>query len=843
MTTTATPLAPILKVPSERDPYQVWDDAFLQHTMSLAEARTDAHPQPSSSRAPSAVLQVEGHTPHEGEIRPCARFAHAACTADDNVIVFGGAAFEGAARSLLHMNDTWQLCVSDGWVWTHLATPTPPTPRCAHSMVWRCGANTIYVFGGRGARDAANDLYVLELDDLAAYNLARKSSRHTTVAPPSWTKIPAIGAPPRRSGHSAVMFDNASMVIHGGRGVQDELRDTWVYHCASQVWVEVRTEATPAPRVHHTAICITHLMYIYGGSVKTVTTTEGKTDVCLTDCTAMYSINLREVVGKSHELQIKREELLATYGAKEGPLQYRDYVIDGSAPAWNSLRNIRGAVPKARHGHSCVALGTGFLIFGGESECGADTTQRVFSRRLADSYSRKVVPKALRDAAYFDSRKYQWVSVEVTPSPQDGHPPDLFSRGGLAFHSCAAIDDAGELAVLFGNSAGKAVPDVLLFDCEVEGHSFVSQPANIGDRAGNTLTAGNHLQPRKSSARSSRRGSALVPRGRSLGSSQIFSPPGEVRKRVYKGANLGLEVGRSHVVGDFCFGTLKRELLLHYLEHERKELGMRHGVEAAGCIKFNKISCSNKFSALMRLNKMHTLIARVRKNLERTRQPCPACGSILDALFLPCAHAVLCLSCSLTVLNDSEIPSICPACNETVTDTHRLFAKEFSNLRNRCIIETPETDMTKFAPLIAVPTEEPEKPSSDGALVALGTMDVTVHKKSIFAGSMGAGGGENVLGTSWLGKRPRTASANKANGVAAAVSIKKQKQLVFSNSFTSGGGVAEEGGGGGCDGGIVDATVGIIGHGSIHPEKSPTKATRQPRPAVRTSLRCKKGDR
>ncbi len=82
-----------------------------------------------------------------------------------------------------------------------------------------------------------------------------------------WKKIEPITKemPCKRSGHSAVIYQD-KMYIFGG--VDDEinrLNDLWEFDLKKKTWCELKVENPPASRNSHSATLFHHTMIIFGG--------------------------------------------------------------------------------------------------------------------------------------------------------------------------------------------------------------------------------------------------------------------------------------------------------------------------------------------------------------------------------------------------------------------------------------------------------------------------------------------------------------------------------------------------------------------------------------------------
>jgi len=136
-------------------------------------------------------------------------------------------------RDAAHSHSTAQ----DGsWV-----LESPPGSRSGQSAVYDPSQQRMLVFGGiQGTY--MNDVWALSLSGT-----------------PTWTKLPASGAPPARAGHSAIWDPVRNrMLIFGGLSVGGAyLNDSWAlsFPPAGPVWTQLATIGTkPDPRAYHAAV-------------------------------------------------------------------------------------------------------------------------------------------------------------------------------------------------------------------------------------------------------------------------------------------------------------------------------------------------------------------------------------------------------------------------------------------------------------------------------------------------------------------------------------------------------------------------------------------------------------
>lgn len=82
-----------------------------------------------------------------------------------------------------------------------------------------------------------------------------------------WELVQPVGgvSPPKRAGHSAILFGD-SMIIFGGKDEDNtKLNDLWEFNFASDQWEQIDVEYAPLPRSGHSASLYKDFMLIYGG--------------------------------------------------------------------------------------------------------------------------------------------------------------------------------------------------------------------------------------------------------------------------------------------------------------------------------------------------------------------------------------------------------------------------------------------------------------------------------------------------------------------------------------------------------------------------------------------------
>lgn len=265
----------------------------------------------------------------KGEVPPgCA--AYGFVVDGTRLLVFGGMVEYGK-----YSNDLYELQASR-WEWKRLKPlppkqGLPPCPRLGHSFTLLNGK--VYLFGGLAneSDDPKNNI-PRYLNDLYTLELYPNSSMTVWDIPLTYGQSP----PPRES-HSGVSHTDktsgkSSLIIYGGMS-GSRLGDLWILDVDSMSWSRPEVGGPPPlPRSLHTATVIGHHMYVYGGWVPLVPD-ESKL--------------------ATHEKEWKCTNTLAS-------LNLESMTWDNIA-----LDKFEESIPRARAGHSAVAIQTRLYIWSG----------------------------------------------------------------------------------------------------------------------------------------------------------------------------------------------------------------------------------------------------------------------------------------------------------------------------------------------------------------------------------------------------------------------------------------------------------------------------------------------
>jgi len=193
----------------------------------------------------ATLVQTSGHA-------PLPRVGHAAVLVSNVFILWGG---DTKIRAEDVQDDALYLLNLNNREWTRVVAPEAqggpgPVGRYGHSLSI-LGSN-LFVFGGQLDDDFFDELWRFDLNGL----------KET----PTWQLVrPSTGGPPRRTGHSAVVYKER-LFIFGGTDGNYHYNDTWCFDWATQSWSELKCVGyIPAPREGHAACMVDDIMYIFGG--------------------------------------------------------------------------------------------------------------------------------------------------------------------------------------------------------------------------------------------------------------------------------------------------------------------------------------------------------------------------------------------------------------------------------------------------------------------------------------------------------------------------------------------------------------------------------------------------
>ncbi|KAH7037416.1 uncharacterized protein B0I36DRAFT_65816 [Microdochium trichocladiopsis] len=240
---------------------------------------------------------------------PGPRVGHASLLVGNAFIVYGG---DTKIEETDILDETLYLLNTSTRQWSR-ALPAGPRPsgRYGHSL--NIVGSKIYIFGGQVEGYFMNDLCAFDLNQLQMPN-----NRWEVLIENTEVSNPAhLAAPPARTNHSMVTYDDKLYLFGGTNGFQ-WFNDVWCYDPAINKWAQLDCIGyIPVPREGHAAALVDDVMYVFGGR------TEDGTD--LGDLAAFRITSRR----------------------------------------WYTFQNM-GPSPSPRSGHSMTAVAKTIVVVGGE---------------------------------------------------------------------------------------------------------------------------------------------------------------------------------------------------------------------------------------------------------------------------------------------------------------------------------------------------------------------------------------------------------------------------------------------------------------------------------------------
>lgn len=127
-----------------------------------------------------------------------------------------------------------------------------PSGRLCHTAVIH--ENKMYIYGGHITQPSSEYFHTVK-QDLYEYNLTSRE----------WREIPVGDGAPRRTEHTAVVYNN-SMIVFGGYSGNRYENSVMVFDFATSQWKELAVQGElPSARSAHTAVVVDNFMYIFGG--------------------------------------------------------------------------------------------------------------------------------------------------------------------------------------------------------------------------------------------------------------------------------------------------------------------------------------------------------------------------------------------------------------------------------------------------------------------------------------------------------------------------------------------------------------------------------------------------
>ncbi len=192
---------------------------------------------------------------------PPARSAHGATVHGNKLFIFAG--YDGNAR----LNDMWAIDLTNHqprWEQINQLGNSPPT--CCNFPVANIG-DSMYVFSGQSGAKITNNLYEFKFQQQCWVRIPTEHLLRTDASPPQ-----------RRYGHSMVAYGQRLYVFGGAA---DGILDNEV-HCFdvwSRCWSVIQPSSSsqvPSGRVFHTSAVCGNSMYVFGGTIDSMTNRSGE---------------------------------------------------------------------------------------------------------------------------------------------------------------------------------------------------------------------------------------------------------------------------------------------------------------------------------------------------------------------------------------------------------------------------------------------------------------------------------------------------------------------------------------------------------------------------------------
>lgn len=182
------------------------------------------------------------------------------CTAvGKKLVVFGGG--DGPT----YYNDVYVLdTVNFRWTKPKIVGERVPSKRRAHTACLY--KNGLYVFGGGDGVRALNDIWRLDVGDMAKMSWKLISGPERTPPPPAAGGAAKDHAPrrPKARGYHTANMVGSKLIIYGGSDGGECFDDVWVYDVETHAW-----KAVPIPvtyrRLSHTATIVGSYLFVIGG--------------------------------------------------------------------------------------------------------------------------------------------------------------------------------------------------------------------------------------------------------------------------------------------------------------------------------------------------------------------------------------------------------------------------------------------------------------------------------------------------------------------------------------------------------------------------------------------------
>lgn len=199
---------------------------------------------------------VRTYVPHAGT-PPAPRYHHSAVVFMDSMFVFGGYTGDIYSNSnLRNKNDLHQYkFTTSQWLnWEDRITGDLPPARSAHGAAVHNGR--LWIFAGYDGHTRLNDMWCVSLTD----------------PHPQWEQVEQDGDSPPTCCNFPVAMADDSMYVFSGQSGAKITNKLYRFRFQERRWVRIRTEhlvqpsAPPQRRYGHTMVAYRRSLYVYGGA-------------------------------------------------------------------------------------------------------------------------------------------------------------------------------------------------------------------------------------------------------------------------------------------------------------------------------------------------------------------------------------------------------------------------------------------------------------------------------------------------------------------------------------------------------------------------------------------------
>lgn len=188
---------------------------------------------------------------------PAPRYHHSAVVFQDSMFVFGGYTGDIYSNSnLRNKNDLYEYkFTTSQWInWEDKVVGDLPPARSAHGAV--IYDNRLWIFAGYDGHMRLNDMWCIDL----------------LASQPQWVQVDQIGDNPPTCCNFPVAVVEDSMFVFSGQSGAKITNKLYQFLFREKRWVRIRTEhlvqasSPPQRRYGHTMVAYRHSLYVYGGA-------------------------------------------------------------------------------------------------------------------------------------------------------------------------------------------------------------------------------------------------------------------------------------------------------------------------------------------------------------------------------------------------------------------------------------------------------------------------------------------------------------------------------------------------------------------------------------------------